>query len=736
MKKKYMLFIFCAQVAFTHTPEELLQQGTKAQSLGEYRKALAIFERLHSANPFYDDLLFYKARVLSWMGSYSQAVLLYQEYLKKHPDDDDCRLALARVFFWSKMHEEAERQLLLLLHINPLSSEAYLMLARVYVAQNRLTKADGAIRYAELICRKKIVDEHGSCTSSKHHLREIALYAHYIHGMLFMSCGEIEACIDQCIRALSIDQEHEESLFLLSKAYIRNGEDKKAYKTLKKILECDNEHTDAHFLLATLFFRSNKMENARVELDRVLENEPSHLEGKILAQKIDQETSYGSVQDEAQKLYEQQQYIKARSVISTLLEEYPDDPSILLLAGNIAVALGEYKEAMQFFEKARALDPEDSECKYALGRLYLLEGKYKSAYVIFKELSYTAPSFDVEKALLGVVPKARSHFFVTPRFGVEEEKDLESGEVTTRNTALSFTSFLSVSVLNTVKPKVGFTSLDLKQKNLVSDRTNYSFLQLSPYLGVTLFPIPACEITALSRFSYYSSQSSESIFPFRSSYHWEPSLNIRVYSDQHFGLLSVDKTGVPSRRFSMPESFITPQVELSSAYEYRFSPPYSGVGASLLGSFFSGSVSNTSTSESIWVRFLCPKTTWLRFRFEGGYATYARVVPAYYSFKDDWHLQGKATFFYEWNPKGYIGISYDARFDMMKAFSNQGIAVTNPEEDIPQVIAKTHLFTNKLVAEGWYIVDDSFRISFEVRAAQVNTFYRSVDGIVSLLYSF
>ncbi|MFP4573733.1 MAG: tetratricopeptide repeat protein [Desulfobacterales bacterium] len=69
----------------------------------------------------------------------------------------------------------------------------------------------------------------------------------------------------------------------------------------------------------------------------------------------------------------------ALAVAEDLISQAPDDVEALILAGSICQAAGEYRKAMQIYEKVLLKDPERKNIYLALARLYLRNQDYKKA---------------------------------------------------------------------------------------------------------------------------------------------------------------------------------------------------------------------------------------------------------------------------------------------------------------------------------------------------------------------
>ncbi len=75
---------------------------------------------------------------------------------------------------------------------------------------------------------------------------------------------------------------------------------------------------------------------------------------------------------------------ETRKVLEDLIREFPDEPSLLLLLGNVKYSLGLLSESALHYERALALSPGFCQAWYKLGVCYVRMGKLNEALVAFR----------------------------------------------------------------------------------------------------------------------------------------------------------------------------------------------------------------------------------------------------------------------------------------------------------------------------------------------------------------
>ena len=132
----------------------------------------------------------------------------------------------------------------------------------------------------------------------------------------------------------------------------------------------------------------------------------------------------------------------------------------------------------------------------------------------------------------------------------------------------------------------------------------------------------------------------------------------------------------------------------------------------------------------MWVRG--SPLEYIRGEIRGGFASFDKVVPNYFSYLRKWKVEGTFGLFYAVRNETFVELSYRGRYETMSALSNQGVAVTVPSLNVPQDLSRRDFFSNRVALNGQHILNEDFRLEGVVFYDQVNEFYKTVGGTITL----
>lgn len=229
---------------------------------------------------------------------------------------------------------------------------------------------------------------------------------YYKKALVLMELNKDDSAMTEASKAVDLDPNDPEYLFLLAKLYAVNKKTDLAIATALLAAQRGASESRLNSLLAEMYLESDSLELALAHVNKALAegNQTSFnqlLKGKIafaMGDSIRAEknlllaTEDPALQKEARlflsKLYlNNGQFAKALSTLAVLLENSPENTDILYEKGRLLQQMGEANNAKGVFLKITAIDSTFEEAYAQLGFLYYDQYRYDSA------------SFYAEKAL-------------------------------------------------------------------------------------------------------------------------------------------------------------------------------------------------------------------------------------------------------------------------------------------------------------------------------------------------
>ncbi len=295
---------------------------------------IAIYEDSYRRNPDHPVVLYvlgYTYLVEGSEGSLARAEPLLQRAAEIQPDSADILAALGLAYLKRGKAEKGLPLLQKVLTLNPNFNQAILALARYYQENHQYTDALSYYR------RSLEIDNR----SAKVHLETAKIYQalqDYKNGVLHAR------------EATRRDKKSGEAYYLLGQLYALQGEADKAIGAYQRGREYDPQNTEARYRLAQIFLDQNNGRYAVLSVRSALAAEPAY------ADLADRLKGVGIAE--------------AAEVITRILEERPGNPGLQLFLGKLRLKFGDTAEARKHLEIARELEPENSEVRTELGKVY------------------------------------------------------------------------------------------------------------------------------------------------------------------------------------------------------------------------------------------------------------------------------------------------------------------------------------------------------------------------------
>ncbi len=242
-------------------------------------------------------------------------------------------------------------------------------------------------------------DRKGALQQVKEAVRTAPGYeSHLLAGDLAAAEGDYEAAIDAYRAAAADSPAQAGARFSLISLLIQRNRLDEAAALVDKALKAKDSGADIRYLQALLAVGRKDYPGARDAVQQVLKGAPEHVPSLLLAGMVE---SLLAAPQQAESFFKKAlnlapQLPAARRALATLrlengdatgalealqpaLQQRPDDPDLLALAGSIHLARGELEKSAVQYEKAVAKDPGNAQRRAALAATRLQAGEVERA---------------------------------------------------------------------------------------------------------------------------------------------------------------------------------------------------------------------------------------------------------------------------------------------------------------------------------------------------------------------
>ena len=194
--------------------------------------------------------------------------------------------------------------------------------------------------------------------------------------------GRVEMALRELLAAYRSDPNNPKVLHALAISYLQKGKEAEAEKYLKRALEARPDYHDARYNLSNLYLRQGRWSDCIVQ-SKILFDDPTFAApGRAL-------TNWGW------SSYQEGDVEEARRLLSLSLDYTGRYWPTLLNLGILEAEQGNKMEAIGYFERVLALNPDASttaEANYRIGEIYVSMGKRRQAIAVLRTAVVKAPS--------------------------------------------------------------------------------------------------------------------------------------------------------------------------------------------------------------------------------------------------------------------------------------------------------------------------------------------------------
>ena len=414
---------------------------------GNYPKARVALRNVLKIDPKDADTHFLLAQVEEKEKNWRNAVLLYQEVVRLAPDHTDALIVLAKYYLEARLTEEVVSTANKVLAKDPQHPQANALKIAVLAVEGKIpdamtkaealrsqfpTEPDVAILLATLYGQQKryrdaettlqrALDAHPKNMDLLNNLDTILVQAKDMAGAEMVARRMIEAeptVFDHRLRlarlfndqgasekaegvlreAIALDQNSEERRLLLADLFIARKDHAAAERALLEAATQLPHSTKIQFGLATLYLKRGQDAKAReryAALVKDYKEKPSGFDAKVKLAEMD---------------FVSGKQAEAERQVQEVLKESPRSSDGLILAGRMALAKRNGKDAVQAFRTVLHDQPELATVHFLLGQAYLQTGENNLAKESFEQAVALYPGqVDARRSLAALESRSGHH---------------------------------------------------------------------------------------------------------------------------------------------------------------------------------------------------------------------------------------------------------------------------------------------------------------------------------------
>jgi tetratricopeptide (TPR) repeat protein len=380
--------------------EALIWRGKAYFGNKEYGKAIAEYTRALELDPENTDALIWRGMTYSVNEEYGKARSDYQKHIRLVEAGDDTEgmawayISLGDTYFDEKKYGKAIAEYTSALEIEPENIKALFLRGNAYADAEEYGKARADLEKAVRLAEAE--DDTGTMASAYHHL-----------GHTYNMEAKYDKAIEFYEKAIALDGENAEYYAGCGSAYLLCGNEDKAEEYFERAIELDPDSEESIKSLKKVCEEDNTLrQKTMTAFEEFYDvNVQAHIDK---AKKLDEKEAYAEAIDECTLALEGDAenfealfmrgmlYImikklsKARSDYQKLirLAEAGDDTGRMALAykclGDTYRNEGKYDKAIEFYEKAVALDDKDASYYQDCGEAYFFGGNKDKAEEYFE----------------------------------------------------------------------------------------------------------------------------------------------------------------------------------------------------------------------------------------------------------------------------------------------------------------------------------------------------------------
>ncbi len=413
--------------------------GRVSDALDDSKAAEEAYKRAIAADATIADAYLYLSRLYVRFRRFSDALPVLDQGLEKEPKNAALHVGMGELAYYERDLDRAEREFKEASELNVLSSEAFRGLSKVALDKG---KPDAALSYIEkaLELNPRLLGgrlQKGTALWKLQRLPEAVQELEKAReeeprntqvvvtlGAVEFEQGQLSNSLNHLASALQSEPGHSDGNFYMARVKNASRDHSQAIEAIKRALESDAKNPLYKYWHGRILADAKKLDEAIVEFKAAIDADPRYADAletlgriyldrgelksaienfnKVLAVDPGRNTSRAATGDAYTKLEDWDGAIKA---YTGAVEADPDNPSLAYAYARLANAYEEkgpkqYLKAVEWYEKAVKVDPQNGEAFKRLGYLLKDMGKKKEAIATWQE--YLKVTTDDEK-VKGVV---------------------------------------------------------------------------------------------------------------------------------------------------------------------------------------------------------------------------------------------------------------------------------------------------------------------------------------------
>ncbi|OGO95646.1 MAG: hypothetical protein A3F41_00715, partial [Coxiella sp. RIFCSPHIGHO2_12_FULL_44_14] len=330
--------------------KKLLEQAQQAHQEGDLQSALKKYQQLLEEDPQQPEAWHCAGILLVQLGRYDEALTYVDQAIQQQPKMAAFHNSRGNVLLRLRRFVEATKAYYTAIQLDPHYAVAYNNLGNSFEHQHKIKNAIQAYKKA------------------------IVLYphfpnAHFNYGRALLKQGDIESALKTLKKAIALDPNHTSALSQIAQIYLNQADYQNAIHYYQKRLRIQPHHADTHHHLGIAWLKEKQWEKALHHLEQALalnDNEP--LIHYHLA------TAYLQLKQRALAL---RHYLRQ-------IEKQPHAESYYNI-GILLMYQEHHSEAIDYFQKAIAMDPYSSAAIVNIATLYLKLEKIPEAIAYYHQ---------------------------------------------------------------------------------------------------------------------------------------------------------------------------------------------------------------------------------------------------------------------------------------------------------------------------------------------------------------